>query len=122
MAGANCRLCVRAQIPLRLDLPVFVVLASMLGGVAVFGAKGALLGRLLVRLAVESLEIVTDRRREELGRSAEVAGRNGGEHGSLGPEGTAPAERPGGSRVRVSPVLAVCGFVVYQGVSVLFNR
>ena len=38
-----------------LDLPTFVVLVSILGGVAVFGAPGALLGPLLVRLCVESL-------------------------------------------------------------------
>ncbi len=46
----------------RLHLPAFVVLISMLGGVAVFGATGALLGPLLVRLCVEALAIVADRR------------------------------------------------------------
>jgi predicted PurR-regulated permease PerM len=44
----------------RLALPTFVVLISMLGGVAVMGATGALLGPLVVRLAVEAIEIVTE--------------------------------------------------------------
>lgn len=44
-----------------LALPTFVVLLSMLGGVAVFGATGALLGPLVVRLAAEALEILSDR-------------------------------------------------------------
>jgi predicted PurR-regulated permease PerM len=44
----------------RLTLPAFVVLVSMLGGAAVFGAAGALLGPLLVRLCVESLAIVSE--------------------------------------------------------------
>ncbi len=48
-----------------LHLPTFVVLISMLGGVAAFGATGALLGPLVVRLCVESLAIVAERRREE---------------------------------------------------------
>jgi predicted PurR-regulated permease PerM len=47
-----------------LQLPTFVVLSSMLGGVAVFGPTGALLGPLLVRLCVESLAIVAERPRE----------------------------------------------------------
>lgn len=41
----------------RLALPAFVVLVSMIGGVTVLGASGALLGPLLVRLAVEAIEI-----------------------------------------------------------------
>jgi predicted PurR-regulated permease PerM len=49
-----------------LHLPTFVVLISMLGGVAAFGATGALLGPLVVRLCVESLAIVADRRRQNL--------------------------------------------------------
>ena len=44
----------------RLNLPSFLVLLSMLGGVAVFGATGALLGPLLVRLCVESLAIAPE--------------------------------------------------------------
>jgi len=48
-----------------LKLPTFVVLVSMLGGIAVFGATGALLGPLVVRLCVESLSIELERRREE---------------------------------------------------------
>ena len=46
-------------------LPTLVVLLSMLGGIAVFGATGALLGPLVVRLCVESLAIELDRRSEE---------------------------------------------------------
>lgn len=41
----------------RLSLPAFVVLVSMIGGVTILGASGALLGPLLVRLAVEGIEI-----------------------------------------------------------------
>jgi predicted PurR-regulated permease PerM len=41
-----------------LKLPVSVVLVSMLGGVAVWGAVGALLGPLAVRLTVEVLAIL----------------------------------------------------------------
>jgi predicted PurR-regulated permease PerM len=44
----------------RLTLPTFLVLVSMLGGLAVFGATGALLGPLLVRLCVESLAIISE--------------------------------------------------------------
>lgn len=40
----------------KLELPVLVVLVSMLGGIAAFGAPGALLGPLAVRMAVEALE------------------------------------------------------------------
>jgi predicted PurR-regulated permease PerM len=46
-----------------LNLPTFVVLVSMVGGVAAFGATGALLGPLVVRLFVESLAIVQERKR-----------------------------------------------------------
>jgi predicted PurR-regulated permease PerM len=46
-----------------LHLPTFVVLISMLGGIAIFGATGALLGPLVVRLCVESLAIASERRR-----------------------------------------------------------
>jgi predicted PurR-regulated permease PerM len=46
----------------RLELPTFVVLLSMIGGVITFGATGALLGPLLVRLAVEALSIVRETR------------------------------------------------------------
>lgn len=41
----------------RLELPMFVVMIAMFGGFAVFGAWGIALGPLLVRLAVEALEI-----------------------------------------------------------------
>ena len=47
----------------KLTLPGVVVLISMLGGVAVFGAKGALLGPLLVRLCTCALDIAAERRR-----------------------------------------------------------
>jgi predicted PurR-regulated permease PerM len=47
-----------------LQLPAFVVFVSMLGGLATFGAAGVFLGPLLVRLAVEGLEIVRERRTE----------------------------------------------------------
>jgi predicted PurR-regulated permease PerM len=52
----------------RLTLPAFVVLVSMLGGAAVFGAAGALLGPLLIRLCVESLAIVSESHIEGTGR------------------------------------------------------
>jgi predicted PurR-regulated permease PerM len=41
----------------RLKLPTSVVLVSMIGGIAVFGATGVLLGPLVVRLTVEGLAI-----------------------------------------------------------------
>ena len=45
----------------KLDLPIFVVLTSMLGGVALLGAAGALVGPLVVRLCAEALAIVRER-------------------------------------------------------------
>lgn len=48
-----------------LKLSTFVVLVSMIGGIAVFGATGALLGPLVVRLCVEALAIELERRRAE---------------------------------------------------------
>jgi predicted PurR-regulated permease PerM len=45
----------------RLRLPAFVVLVSMLGGIAVFGVAGVLLGPLLVRLCTEAVAIVVER-------------------------------------------------------------
>jgi predicted PurR-regulated permease PerM len=44
----------------RLNLPAVVVLVAILAGIAAFGAAGALLGPLLVRLAVEGLAIARD--------------------------------------------------------------
>ncbi len=44
----------------RLRLPTFLVLVSMLGGLAAFGTTGALLGPLLVRLCVESMAILSE--------------------------------------------------------------
>ncbi len=61
----------------RLQLPTFVVLISMLGGIAVFGATGALLGPLSVRLCVESLAIVSERRRETLSRDSKAVASRG---------------------------------------------
>lgn len=55
-----------------LKLPTFVVLISMLGGIAAFGATGALLGPLLVRLCVESLAIASERRLAQLPPSTAV--------------------------------------------------
>jgi predicted PurR-regulated permease PerM len=49
-----------------LQLPTFVVLVSMLGGIGVFGAWGVLLGPLLVRLAVEALSIWHDEQQANL--------------------------------------------------------
>lgn len=49
----------------KLDLPAFVLFAAMLGGIAMFGAWGLLLGPLFVRLGVEALRI--GRERNELG-------------------------------------------------------
>lgn len=45
-----------------LKLPAFVVFISMLGGLATFGAGGVFLGPLFVRLAVEGLDILRERR------------------------------------------------------------
>jgi predicted PurR-regulated permease PerM len=45
-----------------LQLPAFVVLVSMFGGIAGFGPSGALLGPLVVRLCIEALAIVAERR------------------------------------------------------------
>lgn len=58
----------------RLKLPTLVVLVSMLGGIVVFGATGALLGPLVVRLAVESLAIVAERRDERIRLTNRVPG------------------------------------------------
>ncbi len=54
----------------RLKLPVLVVLVSMIGGIAAFGAWGALLGPLAVRMAVEALEILRHESRNRLTSSA----------------------------------------------------
>jgi predicted PurR-regulated permease PerM len=45
----------------KLRMPTFLLLVSMLGGLGLFGAWGVLLGPLLVRLAVEGLEIWRER-------------------------------------------------------------
>jgi predicted PurR-regulated permease PerM len=46
----------------KLDLSVFVLFVAMLGGFAAFGAWGIVLGPLLVRLALEGLEILREER------------------------------------------------------------
>lgn len=45
----------------RLQLPTFVLLLSMFGGIGLFGSQGFILGPLIVRLAVEGLAIEKDR-------------------------------------------------------------
>lgn len=62
-----------------LDLPSYVVLVAMFGGLALFGAWGLVLGPLLVRLFVEALRIA----REE---------RITGAHTTLSPPRSEPAE------------------------------
>lgn len=54
----------------RLDLPTFLLFVAMLGGIAMFGTWGLLLGPLFVRLAVEVLRI--GRERHELGDSGRL--------------------------------------------------
>jgi len=44
----------------KLELPTFVVLTSMLGGATLLGPSGALLGPLVVRLAVEGLALARE--------------------------------------------------------------
>jgi predicted PurR-regulated permease PerM len=46
----------------KLHLPTYVVLVSMLGGLFTFGASGVLLGPLLVRLALETIDIAREER------------------------------------------------------------
>jgi predicted PurR-regulated permease PerM len=68
----------------RLTLPPFLVLVSMLGGLAAFGATGALLGPLLVRLFIESLAIISEGARDGSVSPDEARGQ---EHaGPSGPE------------------------------------
>ena len=49
----------------KLELPVFVLLASIFGGLAIFGVWGLLLGPLLARLAKEALVIAREDRMHE---------------------------------------------------------
>ena len=56
----------------QLRLHTFVLLVAMLGGITVFGTWGLVLGPLLVRLAVEGLNIVRDE--QSVGQSAAVVG------------------------------------------------
>ena len=50
-----------------LKMPMFLLFASVFGGLAVFGTWGALIGPLIVRLAMEALSIA----REESGSEAQ---------------------------------------------------
>jgi predicted PurR-regulated permease PerM len=43
-----------------LQMPMFLLFAAVFGGLAAFGTWGALLGPLLVRLAMEALAISRD--------------------------------------------------------------
>lgn len=61
----------------RLDLPMFLLFVAMLGGIAMFGAWGLLLGPLFVRLAVEALRLGRDRR--ELGQASPILAADGSE-------------------------------------------
>jgi predicted PurR-regulated permease PerM len=45
----------------KLRMPTYLLLVSMLGGLALFGGWGVALGPLLVRLAIEGLEILRER-------------------------------------------------------------
>jgi predicted PurR-regulated permease PerM len=54
----------------RLDLPTFLLFVAMLGGIAMFGTWGLLLGPLCVRLGVEALRL--GRERNELGDSGRL--------------------------------------------------
>ena len=82
----------------RLNLPTAVVLVSMLGGIAAFGASGALLGPLIARLAVEVLAIV----REQRVFSAPDAARSGGA------EEPANLERESHAKVLIPPSEPTC--------------
>ena len=79
-----------------LKLPTFVVLIAMLGGVAAFGATGALLGPLVLRLCVEALAIAAERRHERLSPTLE----NAADDASAESNGKAGAPKPKGPEVR----------------------
>jgi predicted PurR-regulated permease PerM len=46
-----------------LKLPLFLLFISVFGGLSVFGTWGALIGPLIVRLAIEALAIMRDEER-----------------------------------------------------------
>lgn len=46
----------------KLRMPTYLLLIAIFGGLAIFGAGGVLLGPLLVRLAIEGLEILREQR------------------------------------------------------------
>jgi predicted PurR-regulated permease PerM len=83
----------------RLTLPTFVVFVSMIGGVAVFGAAGALLGPLVVRLCAESLAIVFEMRRGAAQVPAETPSVRDGDRAGSEPvdPSSIPASREAGS-------------------------
>ncbi len=50
----------------KLDLPVYVLFLSIFGGLVVWGAFGAMLGPLVVRLAIEALSVLREDREPEI--------------------------------------------------------
>ncbi len=82
----------------RLELPAFVVLIAMLGGVASFGASGALLGPLVVRLSLEGLSIVAARRDAAAAQAGDAANATGGSDGLPEPEGAGQRDAHAGAR------------------------
>jgi len=73
----------------RLQLPVLVVALAMFGGAAALGARGLLLGPLIVRLAKEALVIVRDQARTVVGGSGASTGTAPGEAAGRGPSTSA---------------------------------
>ncbi|MBS1151297.1 MAG: hypothetical protein H6Q89_2995 [Myxococcaceae bacterium] len=51
----------------KLDLPVFLLFVSVFGGLAAWGVFGAILGPLVVRMAIEALSLVREEREAEAG-------------------------------------------------------
>jgi predicted PurR-regulated permease PerM len=54
----------------KLDLPMYALFVAMLGGFAAFGAWGLLLGPLLIRMTVEGLRLLRERRAPERASTA----------------------------------------------------
>lgn len=63
----------------RLELPSFVLLTSIFGGLAVFGTWGFILGPLLARLAKEAFELAREERLREAPASTSIPPRGGDE-------------------------------------------
>jgi hypothetical protein len=74
------------------------VLIAMLGGVASFGASGALLGPLVVRLSLEGLSIVAARRDASAAQAGDAANATAGSDGLRRPEGAGPRDALAGAR------------------------